>query len=104
MQRKVKLGTMWFTQALNTNGSVKNLNCIFRSTFMKDGKDCKLHNDVERVFKEFHRSRKPIGYVCCDPSSVISLTDFELESQGEVQNYVEHEAKLQTASDIYLLS
>lgn len=47
---------------------------------MKDGKDCKLNNDVERVLKEFHRSRKPIGYVCCDPSAVIRLTDFELES------------------------
>uniref|UniRef100_A0A3B4VFH3 Glutamine amidotransferase class 1 domain containing 3, like n=1 Tax=Seriola dumerili TaxID=41447 RepID=A0A3B4VFH3_SERDU len=30
------------------------------SSFVKDGKDCKLHNDVERVLKDFHRSRKPI--------------------------------------------
>ena len=36
---------------------------LCRSSFVKDGKDCKLHNDVERVLKEFHRSRKPIGYV-----------------------------------------
>lgn len=36
---------------------------LFRSSFVKDGKDCKLHNDVERVLKDFHRSRKPIGYV-----------------------------------------
>lgn len=35
---------------------------LFRSSFAKDGKDCKLHGDVERVLKEFHRSRKPIGY------------------------------------------
>ncbi|PWA19788.1 hypothetical protein CCH79_00006903 [Gambusia affinis] len=62
------------------HGIVKNL-----STFMKDGKDCKLNNDVERVLKEFHRSRKPIGYVCCDPSAVIRLTDFELEMVKDVR-------------------
>ncbi|KAJ8371181.1 hypothetical protein SKAU_G00112090 [Synaphobranchus kaupii] len=28
------------------------------STF---NKDCKVHNDVERILKEFHRSQKPIG-------------------------------------------
>ncbi|KAG7489905.1 hypothetical protein JOB18_023144 [Solea senegalensis] len=38
------------------HGIVKNL-----SSFVKDGKDCKLHGDVERVLKDFHRSRKPIG-------------------------------------------
>ncbi|KAF6729285.1 ES1 protein, mitochondrial [Oryzias melastigma] len=37
-------------------GITKNL-----SSFMKDGKDFKLHSDVERVLKDFHRSRKPIG-------------------------------------------
>ncbi len=36
---------------------------LFRSSFVKDGKDCKLQSEVERVLKEFHRSRKPIGYV-----------------------------------------
>ncbi|KAI2662024.1 ES1 protein, mitochondrial [Labeo rohita] len=38
------------------HGIVKNL-----STFSKDGKDCKLNNDVERIMKDFHRARKPIG-------------------------------------------
>ncbi|CAL8248613.1 unnamed protein product [Merluccius merluccius] len=38
------------------HGITKNL-----STFVKEGKDCKLHSDVDRVLKEFHRSRKPIG-------------------------------------------
>ncbi|XP_061842186.1 ES1 protein, mitochondrial [Nerophis lumbriciformis] len=37
-------------------GVIKNL-----SSFVKDGKDCKLHAEVERVLKDFHRSRKPIG-------------------------------------------
>ena len=36
---------------------------LFRSTFAKDGKDCKLQGDVDKVLKDFHRSRKPIGYV-----------------------------------------
>ncbi|KAM4746486.1 ES1 protein, mitochondrial [Anableps anableps] len=44
------------------HGIVKNL-----STFTKDGKDCKLHNDVARVLKEFHRSRKPIGLASMAP-------------------------------------
>ncbi|XP_037113645.1 ES1 protein, mitochondrial [Syngnathus acus] len=38
------------------HGIIKNL-----SSFVKDGKDCKLHQDVERVLKDFHRSQKPIG-------------------------------------------
>ncbi|XP_035494863.1 ES1 protein, mitochondrial [Scophthalmus maximus] len=43
-------------------GIIKNL-----SSFAKDGKDCKLHNDVERVLKEFHRSSKPIGLASMAP-------------------------------------
>lgn len=44
------------------HGIIKNL-----SSFMKDGKDCKLHSDVERVLKDFHRSRKPIGLASMAP-------------------------------------
>ncbi|KAI7798377.1 ES1 protein [Triplophysa rosa] len=44
------------------HGIVKNL-----STFNKDGKDCKLNNDVERILKEFHRARKPIGLASMAP-------------------------------------
>ncbi|XP_068559911.1 ES1 protein, mitochondrial [Cebidichthys violaceus] len=44
------------------HGVTKNL-----SSFVKDGKDCKLHNDVERVLKDFHRSRKPIGLASMAP-------------------------------------
>ncbi|KAM9393085.1 ES1 protein, mitochondrial [Pholidichthys leucotaenia] len=43
-------------------GITKNL-----SSFMKDGKDCKLHNDVEKVLKDFHRSGKPIGLASMAP-------------------------------------
>ncbi|XP_061585911.1 ES1 protein, mitochondrial [Cololabis saira] len=38
------------------HGITKNL-----SSFMKDGKNCKLQKDAERVLKDFHRSQKPIG-------------------------------------------
>uniref|UniRef100_A0A667HMY6 DJ-1/PfpI domain-containing protein n=1 Tax=Lynx canadensis TaxID=61383 RepID=A0A667HMY6_LYNCA len=37
-------------------GAAKNL-----STFAVDGKDCRVHKDVERVLKEFHEAGKPIG-------------------------------------------
>lgn len=32
-----------------------------RSTFAVDGKDCKVNKEVERVLKEFHGAKKPIG-------------------------------------------
>lgn len=32
-----------------------------RSTFAVDGKDCKVNKEVERVLREFHGAKKPIG-------------------------------------------
>lgn len=32
-----------------------------RSTFAVDGKDCKVNKEVERILKDFHGARKPIG-------------------------------------------
>jgi len=43
-------------------GAAKNL-----STFAKDGDACKIQPDVERVVKEFHGSKKPIGFCCVSP-------------------------------------
>ncbi|XP_052600510.1 glutamine amidotransferase-like class 1 domain-containing protein 3, mitochondrial [Peromyscus eremicus] len=43
-------------------GAAKNL-----STFAVDGKDCKVNKEVERVLKEFHGARKPIGLCCIAP-------------------------------------
>uniref|UniRef100_M3YEW1 Glutamine amidotransferase class 1 domain containing 3 n=1 Tax=Mustela putorius furo TaxID=9669 RepID=M3YEW1_MUSPF len=43
-------------------GAAKNL-----STFAADGKDCRVHGDVERVLKEFHAAGKPIGLCCIAP-------------------------------------
>lgn len=43
-------------------GAAKNL-----STFAVDGVDCKVIPDVERVLKEFHSAKKPIGLCCIAP-------------------------------------
>lgn len=43
-------------------GAAKNL-----STFAVDGKDCKVNKEVERVLKEFHGAKKPIGLCCIAP-------------------------------------
>ncbi|XP_061422995.1 ES1 protein homolog, mitochondrial-like isoform X1 [Lethenteron reissneri] len=43
-------------------GVAKNL-----STFAEKGSDCKVNADVERVLKEFHGSKKPIGLCCIAP-------------------------------------
>uniref|UniRef100_A0A8C6V0F4 Es1 protein n=1 Tax=Neogobius melanostomus TaxID=47308 RepID=A0A8C6V0F4_9GOBI len=37
------------------------------NSFDADGKDCKLNNDVEKVLKDFHRLRKPIGLASMAP-------------------------------------
>ncbi|GAB1295283.1 Glutamine amidotransferase-like class 1 domain-containing protein 3, mitochondrial [Apodemus speciosus] len=42
-------------------GAAKNLCVSKMSTFAVDGKDCKVNKEVERVLKEFHGARKPIG-------------------------------------------
>jgi enhancing lycopene biosynthesis protein 2 len=43
-------------------GAAKNL-----CTFAKDGPDCTVHPQVERVIKEFHAARKPIGLISIAP-------------------------------------
>src|SRR5262249_10872259 len=43
-------------------GAAKNL-----CTFAKDGENCTVRPDVERVIKEFHTAGKPIGMVCIAP-------------------------------------
>ena len=44
---------------------IKGLNLTFvsfpRCTFAVDNADCKVNPDVERVLKEFHKAKKPIG-------------------------------------------
>lgn len=43
-------------------GAAKNL-----SSFAVDGANCTVNNDVERVLKEFHKAKKPIGFSCISP-------------------------------------
>uniref|UniRef100_A0AAR2K2Y4 DJ-1/PfpI domain-containing protein n=1 Tax=Pygocentrus nattereri TaxID=42514 RepID=A0AAR2K2Y4_PYGNA len=43
-------------------GAAKNL-----STFAVDGKDCSVNKEVERILKDFHKARKPIGLCCISP-------------------------------------
>jgi len=43
-------------------GAAKNL-----CTFAKDGDQCSVEPDVERVIKEFHQAKKPIGLLCVSP-------------------------------------
>ena len=43
-------------------GAAKNL-----CTFAKDGENCSVHPEVERVIKEFHGAGKPIGMCCIAP-------------------------------------
>jgi enhancing lycopene biosynthesis protein 2 len=44
------------------SGAAKNL-CDFASR----GADCRVHPKVERVVKDFHGARKPIGFICITP-------------------------------------
>ena len=43
-------------------GAAKNL-----CTFAKDGENCTVHPEVERVIKAFHESGKPVGMCCIAP-------------------------------------
>lgn len=43
-------------------GAAKNL-----CTFAKDGENCTVHPDVERIVKGFHSARKPVGMCCIAP-------------------------------------
>ncbi len=43
-------------------GAAKNL-----CTFAKDGPGCTVHKDVDRVLREFHAKKKPIGLICIAP-------------------------------------
>lgn len=44
-------------------GAVKNL-----STFARDGADCNLNPQVERLLKEIFAAKKPIGAICISPA------------------------------------
>ena len=39
----------------------------YRSDFAVKGADMTVNNDVERVIKDFHTAKKPIGLCCIAP-------------------------------------
>ena len=43
-------------------GAAKNL-----CTFAFEGKDCKVNPEVERLIKEIHAAKKPMGFMCIAP-------------------------------------
>lgn len=43
-------------------GAAKNL-----CTFVVDGANCKINSDVDRLVKEMHAARKPLGFMCIAP-------------------------------------
>ncbi len=43
-------------------GGAKNL-----STFATEGANCKVNSEVERLIKEMHEAKKPIGFICITP-------------------------------------
>lgn len=53
-------GVQWATWVVGTLDE-DSLSSRGRSTFAVDGKDCKVNKEVERVLKEFHGAKKPIG-------------------------------------------
>jgi len=44
-------------------GAAKNL-----CTFAVDGPDCKVNPEVERLVKEMHAAKKPMGFICIAPT------------------------------------
>jgi enhancing lycopene biosynthesis protein 2 len=51
-------------------GAAKNL-----CSFAKDGPDCEVDNEVERVIKEAHGAKKPIGALCISPVIITRVLD-----------------------------
>ncbi len=43
-------------------GAAKNL-----CTFAIDGEECKVNSDVQRLIKEMHNAKKPLGFICIAP-------------------------------------
>jgi enhancing lycopene biosynthesis protein 2 len=49
-------------------GAAKNL-----CTFVKDGADCKVDPGVEKLLRDLHRQKKPIGALCIAPALLAKL-------------------------------
>lgn len=49
-------------------GAAKNL-----CSFAVDGVDCKVNPEVERLVKEMHSAKKPIGFICIAPAMAAKI-------------------------------
>jgi len=49
-------------------GAAKNL-----CTFAVDGVDCEVNPEVERLVKEMHRAKKPLGFICIAPAMAAKI-------------------------------
>jgi enhancing lycopene biosynthesis protein 2 len=57
-----------------------------RSDFAVNGVSCKINEDVERVLRDFHKAKKPIGLCCIAPvlaAKVLGKVTITLGKKGE---------------------
>jgi enhancing lycopene biosynthesis protein 2 len=62
-----------------------------RSDFAVNGVSCKVNEDVVRVLKDFHKSKKPIGLCCIAPvlaAKVLDSVTITLGRKGKKQNFM----------------
>jgi enhancing lycopene biosynthesis protein 2 len=57
-------------------GAAKNL-----STFAKEGKGCKVSEDVAKLLREVHQGGKPIGAICIAPVILARVFGADLKPQ-----------------------
>lgn len=56
-----------------------------------NGVSCKVHEDVVRVLKDFHKAKKPIGLCCIAPvlaAKVLGNVTITLGRKGKKQNFM----------------
>ncbi|CAF0838674.1 unnamed protein product [Adineta ricciae] len=69
-------------------GAAKNL-----STFAFDGEKMTVNEQLEKVLKDFYRSRKPIGMCCISPVIAAKLIPGAQLTLGKMKNLTDNEAK-----------
>ena len=69
-------------------GAAKNL-----STFAFDGEQMTVDERLEKILKEFHNSRKPIGLCCISPVIAARLFPGAKITLGKLKNLTDDEAK-----------
>ena len=78
--------------SVHTTGESFELCC--RSDFAVNGPEMKLNKEVERVLKEFHAAKKPIGLCCIAPVLAAKALPNPKVTLGKKGNYFIIEWKL----------